>query len=177
LMAIPCYHQLWFGIILYLIHLRIQFLCLNLVSIRYVELLTLVTSFELLNVSLKSYNICTHLLCHLIIVFLCTFNKVCGSYDSTASTCYEGMMKSYIGESYVLETGNAQLVNISAYLNYFREDIHLKYILFPYLFPMSNPCVMMLLVTVLRNLLTTTIHIFLLFWCAHFFILISWWGS
>lgn len=42
------------------------------------------------------------------------FNQVCGSYDSTASTCYEGMMKSYIGESYVLETGNAQLVYLDA---------------------------------------------------------------
>jgi len=42
------------------------------------------------------------------------FNQVCGSYDSTARICYEGMMTSYIGESYLLETGNAQLVYLDA---------------------------------------------------------------
>lgn len=38
LIAVPYYHQPWFGMILFLIHLRMQFLYMNLVLIRYVEL-------------------------------------------------------------------------------------------------------------------------------------------
>lgn len=45
-----------------------------------------------------------------VCLFESCFNQVCGSYDSSASICYDNMMTSYIGDSYLLETGNAQLV-------------------------------------------------------------------
>ncbi|KAM3241842.1 hypothetical protein ACQJBY_054524 [Aegilops geniculata] len=45
-----------------------------------------------------------------VCLFESCFNQVCGSYDSAASSCYEGMMTNYIGESHLLETVNAQLV-------------------------------------------------------------------
>ena len=37
LIVVPFYHQPWFGMTLFLTHLRMQFLCLNLALIRYVE--------------------------------------------------------------------------------------------------------------------------------------------
>ncbi|XP_037450858.1 protein PHYLLO, chloroplastic-like [Triticum dicoccoides] len=45
-----------------------------------------------------------------VCLFESCFKQVCGSCDSAASSCYEGMMTNYIGESHLLETVNAQLV-------------------------------------------------------------------
>jgi hypothetical protein len=78
------------------------------------------------------------------------------------------MMTSYIGESYVLESGNAQLVNISAYLNYFGDGIDLKYV--RYLFLMLNPSAMMLQS---YEIFILPAFVFQQFWCAHSLILIS----
>ncbi|VAI57224.1 unnamed protein product [Triticum turgidum subsp. durum] len=50
-----------------------------------------------------------------VCLFESCFKQVCGSCDSAASSCYEGMMTNYIGESHLLETVNAQLVNITVY--------------------------------------------------------------
>lgn len=49
-----------------------------------------------------------------VCLFESCFNQVCGSYDSAASSCYEGMMTNYIGESHLLETVNAQLVYLDS---------------------------------------------------------------
>lgn len=49
-----------------------------------------------------------------VYLFESCFNQIWSSYDSSASIYYEGMVTSYIGESYFLKTGNAQLVYLDA---------------------------------------------------------------